>query len=65
MQQWWWTVVPLVVGAAGYVARRWVERRKKSEGLKRKLQALALHIGLRREGLTLEDLRRLERDADD
>lgn len=63
MQQWWWSVVPIAVGAVGFLARRWIERRRRSEGLKRKLQALALHVGLRREGLTLDDLRSLERKA--
>lgn len=63
MQQWWLAVAPLAVGAAGYLARRWIERRRRSEGLKRKLQALALHIGMHREGLTIHDLERIEREA--
>jgi hypothetical protein len=65
MQQWWWAAVPLAVGAMGYLARRWIERRRRAEGLNRKLQALALHVGLRREGLTLDDLDQLERRAGD
>ncbi len=65
MQQWWLALAPVIVGGVGYLARRWFERRRRSEGLKQKLQALALHAGLRREGLTLEDLRKLERKAAD
>lgn len=63
MQQWWWPIISLAVAGAGYVIRRLFERRRRSEALKRKLQALGLHIGMRREGLTLEDLDRLEHKA--
>ena len=45
---------------SGLVLRRWLERRRRSEGLRLKLQALALHQGLRRAGLSLEDLERIE-----
>lgn len=65
MQQELWLTLPLVAGAIGYLCRRWMERRKRSEGLKRKLQALALHAGLKRSGLTMQNLERLERDASD
>lgn len=63
MQQWWWATVPIILGGVGYLLRRWLERRHKSEGLRRKLQALALHQGLKRAGLSLEELERLERRA--
>lgn len=62
---WDWLVVafPMVIAAAGYVLKRWIERRGRSERLKRRLQALALHKGLKREGLSIEDLDRLEDKA--
>jgi hypothetical protein len=63
MQQWWWSVVPMGVLAVGYAVRRCIERRRRSEGLKRKLQALALYVGLKRAGLTIEDLSTLEHEA--
>lgn len=63
MQQWWWSLAPVGLGAVGFLLKRWIEGRRRSEGLKRKLQALALHAGLRREGLTMDDLATLERKA--
>jgi Arc/MetJ-type ribon-helix-helix transcriptional regulator len=60
MQYGWWGTIPVVLAAVGYLLRRWLERRRRSEGLRLKLQALALHQGLRRAGLSLEDLERIE-----
>ena len=63
MQQWWWALVALAVLGAGYVLRRWIERRRRMEGLSRKLRALALYQGMKREGVSLDDLDRIEREA--
>ena len=63
MQQWWLASVPFAMGAVGYLARRWIEQRRRGEGLKRKRQALALFQGMKRAGLSLDDLDEIERDA--
>jgi hypothetical protein len=63
MQHWWWAAIPIIAGGLGYLARRFLERRHRAEALKRKLQALALHQGMKREGLSMQDLERVEREA--
>lgn len=65
MQQWWWAFAPILAAVLGYVARRWIERRRRAEGLKRKLQALALYQGMSKQGVTFDDLARIERRAGD
>ncbi|WP_423066134.1 hypothetical protein [Devosia sp. CN2-171] len=65
MQQWWWAMVPMVAASIGYVIRRAFEKRRRSEGLKRRLQALALHQGLKRAGLSMSDLDKVEKSAAD
>jgi hypothetical protein len=47
----------------GYLARRFLERRHRAEALKRKLQALALHQGMKRGGLSMQDIEQIEREA--
>lgn len=61
MENWWWATLPIIVTALGYLARRWIERRRRGEALKRKLQAL--HQGMVRAGVNLADLERIEREA--
>ena len=63
MQQWWLALVPLGAAAIGYFVRRRIERKFRSEAVMRRLQALALLRGMRRERVTLADLDRVERDA--
>ena len=63
MQQVWLAIVAVIAPAIGYIVKRWIERRRRSEALKRRLQALALHQGLKREGLSMSDLDRIERQA--
>ena len=65
MQRWWWAAISIIAGGLGYLARRFLERRRRGEALKlkRKLQALALHQGMRREGLSMQDLEQSEREA--
>jgi hypothetical protein len=63
MQQWWWAAIPIMAGGVGYLVRRFLERRRRAEALKRKLQALALHQGMKREGLSMQDLEQVEREA--
>ncbi len=63
MEQWWLALVPIVAAAAGYLARRLIEGKPREEALVRRLRALSLLRGMRRERLTLEDLDRVERDA--
>jgi hypothetical protein len=63
MENWWWTILPIVLAGLGYLAKRWIERRRRSEALRRKLQALALHQGMVRAGVNLSDLERIEREA--
>lgn len=65
MQQWWLVLFPMGAAAGGYLARRWIEGRRRSEALKRKLQALTLYQGMKRQGVTLDDLENLERQARD
>jgi hypothetical protein len=65
MQQWWWAIVPMAGASIGYVLRRALEKRRRSEGLKRRLRALALHQGLKRAGLSMSDLDKLEKSAAD
>lgn len=65
MQQWWWPLMPMALTAVGYVATRLIEGRRQSERLKRKLDALALHRGMKKQGVTLEELSHLERQASD
>lgn len=63
MQQWWIGVATLATAALGYLLRRWIERRSRSEGLSRRLKALALMRGMKREGVSMDDLERIEREA--
>lgn len=65
MQQWWFSLAPMALMAIGYVFARFIERRPQSEGLKRKLDALALHRGMKKQGVTLVELSNLERRASD
>jgi hypothetical protein len=51
-------VAPLLA-SVGYLVRRIIERRRRGETLKRRLQALALWQGLQRTGLSARDLDRL------
>lgn len=62
MHQWWMAAAVPIVGALGYLIRRWIEGRARSELLKRRLQALALHQGMERSGLSLGDLDKLGQD---
>ncbi len=63
MQQWWLALVPIAAAAIGYVGRRHIERKSRTEVLIRRLQALASLRGMRREWVTLADLDRVECDA--
>lgn len=63
MQQWLIALVSPALAAAGYLGRRWLEGRRRSEVLKRRLQALALHQGMERTGLSLKDLDQLGEDT--
>lgn len=63
MQDWWVIPVPIVAAGFGYWIRRIVEGRRRSEALKRKLQALALYQGMARARVSMRDLERIERDT--
>lgn len=63
MDQWWLALVPIAAAGFGYLAKRHVERSSRAEALRRRLQALALLRGLRREQATIADLDQIERDA--
>lgn len=63
MQQWWIGAATAVAAALGYLAKRWLERRRRSEGLSRRLQALALLRSMKREGISMKELDQIERDA--
>ena len=63
MQEWMLIVAPVALAGAGYLLRRWLERRRASEALKQRLQTLSLYQGLQRTGLTLNDLDRIQREA--
>ena len=63
MQQWWIGAATAVVAALGYLAKRWLERRGRAEGLNCRLQALALIRGMKREGISMKELEQVERDA--
>lgn len=63
MQNWWMVLLAPGLAAAGYLARRLIEGRRRSETLRRRLQALALLNGMKRSGHTLRDLDRLSDDA--
>lgn len=63
MQQWWLAVATGLAASIGYLVKRWVERRARDEGLKRRLQALSLLRGMRREGISMRDLQQIEREA--
>lgn len=52
-----------MVAAVSYIAKRWIERRDRSEGLSRRLKALTLLREMKREGVSMGDLERIERDA--
>ena len=63
MQDGWLVAATAGLGVIGYLIKRWIEGRRRGEGLKRKLQALALHQGMEKAGLSLADLDAIERDA--
>ena len=63
VQDWWLVFVPMAAAALGFLVRRAIERRRQSEGLKRKLQALALHQGMKAQGLSFSDLAEIESKA--
>lgn len=63
MQQWWWALLPVAIGGLGYLAKRYVEGAASAEAVRRRLEVLKLLRGLRREGATMADLDRIERDA--
>jgi hypothetical protein len=63
MEQWWLAILPMAGAALGYIAKRSIERGARSEAIKRRLGALALLRGLRREQITMADLDQVERDA--
>lgn len=63
MQEWHLSLMAIVAGAAGYILRRLIERRGRSEGLKRRLQAVALLRAMRRERVTMEELETVEQEA--
>jgi len=63
MQQWWIGAATAAAAAVGYLLKRWIERRRRSEDLMRRLQALALIKGMRREGISMMELERIEREA--
>lgn len=63
MQNWWVMAVASALAGAGYLLRRLIEGRRRSETLKRRLQALALHQGMERTGLSLKDLDQLGEDT--
>ncbi len=63
MQNWWVVVVGPAIAGMGYILRRLIEGRRRGEILKRRLQALALFQGMRRTGLTLRELDRLDEDT--
>jgi len=65
MQQWWIGLAAGAATAVGYIIRRWIEKRGRSEGLRRRLQALSLLQGMKREGVSMKDLERIEREAAD
>ena len=54
-----------MTASTGYVLRRALEKRRRSEGLRRRLQALGLHQGLKRAGLSMSDLDKVEESAAD
>jgi hypothetical protein len=49
--------------SAGYLLRRWLEHRAESEALKRMLLTVSLHQSMRRAGVSIADLDRLEREV--
>lgn len=63
MHNWWLAAVPIIAGGVGYLARRWLEKGRKAEALRRRLDALTLLRGMRRERVTFEDLEDVEREA--
>ena len=62
MQSWWIAAVAPLLAGLGYLVRRIIERRRRGETLKRRLQALALWQGLQRTGLSVRDLDQLGKD---
>ena len=58
----WMAVAAPALAGVGYLVRRWIEGRRRSERLKRRLQALALWQGMRRTGVTVGELDRLGDD---
>ena len=63
MQQWLIAAVAPALAGFGYLIRRWMEGRRRGEVLKRRLQALKLWKGMKRTGLTMQDLDRLGEDT--
>jgi hypothetical protein len=56
MHSWWIVAMAPVLAGLGYLTRRAIEGRRRSEKLKRRLQALALLQGMKRAGLTVREL---------
>jgi len=59
MQSWWIAAAGRVLAGLAYFARRVIEGRRRWETLKRRLQALALVRGMRRAGVTIDELEQL------
>jgi hypothetical protein len=57
------TVVTAFIGIAGYLGKRYLERRRETEVLALLIQAANLRMKLRQSGATLQDLRALQREA--
>lgn len=62
MQSWWIAALAPVLAGLGYLVRRAIEGRRRDETLKRRLQALARWQGMKRAGLSLEELDQLGKD---
>ena len=62
MQSWWIAALAPVLAGLGYLVRRGIEGRRRDETLKRRLQALARWQGMKRAGLSLEELDQLGKD---
>lgn len=63
MPSWWIAAVAPVLAGLAYLARRVIEGSRRGEKLKRRLQALALLRGLKRSGLTLDELDQLSDES--
>jgi len=63
MQQWWIGAATAAAAGIGYLVKRWIERRRPSEALTRRLKALELLRGMKREGVSMAELEQIERQA--